>query len=300
MSNLRILSLNTALLSFLFDMVEYGLGDNNARAKLIGDKILNLPLEYQPDIILLQETFDGAAARIIKQIIKDVYPHFIRDNRSASFFVGVASGLSIASKYPIQDLTIEDYKCVAGIDAMTRKGIMSFYIKYNNLCIKICNTHLQAGVKQRWYYSLLMNIKGVKADSKIPLNKLTSDQVRVFQLAQAEHYLQNKNYDIILFIGDFNNDAYSDLQFEDPRVGHDNLITKNKLFSYIWNKTVDTYDGPNNEPSEWVKPKRIDYALQIQNNTNYQITSNIIPDQFTYPNMTDHKGIVCNINFNLV
>lgn len=111
------------------------------RAKLIPAKLI----ETSPDVIVLQEAFDGVAIRAIKRRLKKTYPYTAGfDNRKVISYKR-AGGVLMFSKYPMKELESIRYSECKGIDCMGNKGAMLVQVNHPAGTIQVLGTHMQAG-----------------------------------------------------------------------------------------------------------------------------------------------------------
>ncbi len=207
---IRVLTLNTGLMSVFFGSISIGLKENKKRALLLGTTIKNMG-KLQPDVIAFQEAFDKRRVNsYLYKVIKDRYPYAYFDDRAGSYLGGVNSGLVIFSKYPIKRKMIKDYECWAGVEALARKGIMGVELDVDGCPFYLFNTHLQAGVDRAWYIKMF-GVRPRSCEGKSP-NSLSSSQIVQMELRQAKREIQKfvgtKDYFTkeapILLVGDLN------------------------------------------------------------------------------------------------
>lgn len=99
--------------------------------------------EQDADCLCLQELGDRKTIQQITSQCKKKYPYMIIDVAAQTF--GVGSGLAILSKYPIEDPQFWAYKDAAGLDALSKKGVLGVRIRLPNTNhITVFNTHLQS------------------------------------------------------------------------------------------------------------------------------------------------------------
>lgn len=293
----RVLTLNTGLMSVFFGTISIGLKNNKERAKLLGETIKDMGV-LQPDVIAFQEAFDRK--RLLSEFygqLKNIYPYTYFDSRLAAYLGGVDSGLAIFSKYPITKKMIKDYDCWAGVEALARKGIMGVKINVDGCPFYLFNTHLQAGVDRQWYIRAF-GLRPRSCEGKSP-GKLSSSEIVQIELRQAkreiEKFVETKDYfnltAPILLVGDLNISRIRDE--EDYEV----LL---ETFPAV----LDTYYNGSQKvkSSSWDKGKvadsqtdRVDYALLLNPIPGIDAQSNIIKN-FT-ADMTDHLGVLVELSF---
>ena len=104
--------------------------------------ISNAIIEYNADVVCLQEVFHARSRKKLIQELNDVYPHYLLPGRAG---MKQCSGLMIFSKHRIVYDTIGYYRSGSGIDAAARKGAQLVKIAIEGGEIIVVNTHLQAG-----------------------------------------------------------------------------------------------------------------------------------------------------------
>ncbi len=282
---IKILSLNVFFVACCFGL--YNISPNiSDRSKLISSAILNL--DDKPDIIVLQETFDYRIVRNnIYNKIKDIYPYFYIDDRCGRFWLGVNSGLSIFSRYPIKDKIIYDYKFKSGDSLLSRKGIMGIKVDVQGQIISIFNTHMQAGNKDTFIFRLLSSITKHNVD-EIDMRKLNTKQIRHMQLLEAKSIIDKFGEGMIIYAGDFNINAYDNKTYKNPLNPDMEISAFNSISTVFPNS--ETYDPLVNgvTSSIYNDEKRIDYILELTDSNNIK---SHITTKFTLE-MTDHKGII--------
>eukprot|EP01091_Cochliopodium_minus_P012049 TRINITY_DN3567_c0_g1_i1.p1 TRINITY_DN3567_c0_g1~~TRINITY_DN3567_c0_g1_i1.p1 ORF type:complete len:557 (-),score=151.08 TRINITY_DN3567_c0_g1_i1:48-1568(-) len=149
---LKVLSVNCHLLPPKI----VALKDPEKRGSIIGDIIIEEEKEETGgyDVVLLQEAFHQQSKDNISDKIKKYFPYIKSKFGADRFFVGVNSGLFVASKFPIVDRYFGKYPNVIGSDYLASKGIAGVSIDCT-ICfsenplkqkhvVVIGNTHLQS------------------------------------------------------------------------------------------------------------------------------------------------------------
>ena len=133
--------------------------DNDERSRLIANKIMLRAEADRPDIIFLQEVFDGKARENFTEIMKDYYP-YVTDELGAPGLGDILearfanSGLMALSRFPFEALDRLDgsprqyfqlYGQSAGDDALSSKGVavvtvLTDYFKH----VTFAFTHMQS------------------------------------------------------------------------------------------------------------------------------------------------------------
>lgn len=272
---MKILTLNTSMLSFLFGLID-AKKDIIPRTNLIANKILNIKDEY--DIICFQEMFDAGAKSVMKNKLKADFPHICEDERRGAFFsFGVNSGLMIFSKHKITNSVIKTFDKKSGDSFFSKKSIMGIEIISEEKKEKMCifTTHMQAGGNNKWYLKWLdLFTSG------------TTNQIRLSQLKEAKKVIMefNKNDLPAIYAGDFNINAFDPTIVIDP----DNRvkIAANEMINYIFPDSESFDISVNGEKYSTYENKRIDYVLKFNMNG-----ESFIIDYFTQED-TDHRGVV--------
>lgn len=306
-NTVRILTLNTALLTVFFGTTEVNLKNNHNRASLIGKTIR--AMSPQPDIVVIQEGFDGPAVRdSLYPEIKSLYPYVFFDLRDNALLGGVDSGLAMFSKYPSTKKIQKDFTCWAGVEALARKGIMGAELFVNGCPFYMFTAHFQAGVAKDWYYNVAANARKVadtvkdwftgsesqrSCEGKDP-NSLSSQDIGLMELRQAKKeidaFVTDKSAPVV-FAGDFNISRMRDYK-------------NYEQFLKIFPGALDTFlQGSRKiKSSSWengavatTQTDRVDYAWLLNPSERIKGTSEII-DNFT-DKMTDHLGILATIEF---
>jgi endonuclease/exonuclease/phosphatase family metal-dependent hydrolase len=292
---LKILSLNTALLAIFSGQVGYGMKQNYRRAERIAEEILSMDETERPDVIVGQEGFDPRATKKLTGDLKTEYPYHWRDERLGALLVGANSGLFFLSRYPFSDRKQQDFQDFAGDGVAAKKGIRGAKIELDGQPLWIFTAHLQAGISSSKLWKALGLLR--KPYSK-KTDRETANQIRLLQFRQAREFIETETSpeEPIIFTGDFNTPAQDEAEFTDPQTGA--VIQRNKTMAVVFGEGKDTYSGPEDEGSEWnsTPSKRIDYSLNLQEQAGITATSRILP-QFTKedPRMTDHKGVMTTV-----
>lgn len=123
-----------------FMSVMNDLRDVKARAAEIGDWIQSTP--QQPDVLCFQETFHDDGTKVLCEHLKTTYPYIIHS--VAPHGSGFNSGLMIASKYPIEQVTFRRFTKASGEERLATKGLLGVRLKIReNAYVDVYNTHLQ-------------------------------------------------------------------------------------------------------------------------------------------------------------
>jgi endonuclease/exonuclease/phosphatase family metal-dependent hydrolase len=290
----RILTLNCALLDAVFGAWEIQ-KNVKSRAEFLGEAIALYEPSEQPDIIVLQETWDVSRTRYhLYKHIKNIYPYYHIDTQLPRLLAGVNSGLSIFSKNPIIDVKMYRYKFWVGDTVVTKKGILAARVEVCNRKMCIFTTHMQAGASSNKFINFLGEFPKRKFDG-IDARKLNTDEVRLMELREMNDFIRSfaKPEDAILVAGDFNTDALDYTSFITDPVTHLDL-SANEIIGRIF-PGADTFDSSINGLATSVYDgKRIDYILNL---TRDKLSgSSYIISHFT-KEMTDHRGVIGNFTF---
>lgn len=110
------------------------------RAHHIAEKLI----ENDADIIVLQESFHKRARRIIKNKLKEIYPHNSGKQRKKHFIKYTNSGVLILSKHPLEKIKTKFYSKCKTSDCMASKAGVLVEVNVEGDKIQIVGTHLQA------------------------------------------------------------------------------------------------------------------------------------------------------------
>lgn len=108
------------------------------RAKAIGEVLKNEDI----DVIVFQEAFHGRAYRIIKEEIKNKFPHQYGPGKGG--LIRFNSGIWIISKHPIIRSDTKKYKQMAHADRLAKKSAVFIEIEKNKQRFQVIGTHLQS------------------------------------------------------------------------------------------------------------------------------------------------------------
>ena len=113
------------------------------RARLIPAKLIS----ENPDVIVFEEAFDGAAIRALKKRLKAAYPYIAgQDNRRVVTYKR-AGGVLIFSKYPLKEIESIGYSQCKGVDCYGNKGAILVEVEHPAMKFQLLGTHMQAGGK---------------------------------------------------------------------------------------------------------------------------------------------------------
>ncbi len=135
--SLRILSYN---IKFLPRIIRRSHHYPLKRAPIIPQYVI----EENPDVVVFQEAFDGAADRILKRKLKAQYPYIIGPlNKKAGFKIN--GGVLICSKYPLKQLGTVQYSQCEDFDCWARKGVLLVEVTDGTHTFQIAGTHMNGG-----------------------------------------------------------------------------------------------------------------------------------------------------------
>ncbi|WP_422467561.1 endonuclease/exonuclease/phosphatase family protein [Endozoicomonas sp. ALC013] len=141
-----------------------------------------------PDVVCFQEMFDQQAAKRLCQDLSGHYHHIVHS--VAPRETGLNSGLAIASKYSVQEVSFRPFSDLAAEDQLANKGLLRIVLDLgNDKTAVVYNTHLQAKDGQ------------------------TYDAIRVGELRQIRRWVEadsdndrrnNRHHHGIFLMGDLN------------------------------------------------------------------------------------------------
>ncbi|USE36137.1 endonuclease/exonuclease/phosphatase family protein [Endozoicomonas sp. SCSIO W0465] len=222
---LHLMTYNTGLMpSFIRNLND--LRSSQQRCREIARAITRNP-DVTPDVVCFQEVFDQQAT---KQLCRDLSGHYHHIVHSvAPRETGLNSGLAIASKYPVQEVTFRPFSDLAGEDQLANKGLLRIVLDLgNDKTAVVYNTHLQAREGE------------------------TYEAIRFAELCQIREWVEedshndrqnNRHHHGIFLMGDLNS-ARSDEQgrvSKNPEYQHA-MQALGKAFS---NRYYDTHDPEN-------------------------------------------------------
>lgn len=112
------------------------------RAKIIPAKLQ----EVNPDVIVLQEAYDGKSIRIMKRKMKATHPYLAGNKNRKLITYKRAGGVLMFSKYPMKELKSIKYKnCDGFIDCNAAKGALLVEVQHPHKKFQVLGTHMQAG-----------------------------------------------------------------------------------------------------------------------------------------------------------
>jgi endonuclease/exonuclease/phosphatase family metal-dependent hydrolase len=136
---LRILSWNIYMLPRFVHIT-----GKRTRARVIAEQLKTS--EYQ--VLVFQEAFLSDARRIIRSLLKDIFPHEYGPANHAGGFK-TNSGIWILSKIPLRQLEeLKFCKCYGVADCFARKGALLLEGEYEGQMFQVLGTHLQAAGPQ--------------------------------------------------------------------------------------------------------------------------------------------------------
>lgn len=138
-ANLKVLTWNIQMLPAIPTIAKLNKGQA-MRAPWIID-FLN---KQDYDIVVLQEVIDKKMTQLLKDGLKDSYPHQVSVN-SKRGVTGCVGGILFVSRIPLKYVDHIVYKNISGVDAMAEKGCVLVEAEHEGLRFHIAGTHLQAG-----------------------------------------------------------------------------------------------------------------------------------------------------------
>lgn len=99
--------------------------------------------ENGPDVICFQEAFHIDGTQLLCDGIKEKYPHIIHS--IAPHGMGLSSGLIIASKYPMREVTFRRFTNLLGPERLSTRGLLGVSLDLGNgRYATVYNVHTQA------------------------------------------------------------------------------------------------------------------------------------------------------------
>lgn len=175
-----------------------------ARARSMGNALVEKRGENPFDVIVLQEAWDKKSRDNFFEEIQDLYPYKMEDTYQsylayAGFDVIMGSGLAIYSRYPFEqvigrdgkknDHILETFVDYRGDECFAHKGFLLVKIRKNGVPVYVVATHLQAGASDVDQKYML----GASRKSTREVAKLEMEQIRtgVATVIMYDHYKSN-------------------------------------------------------------------------------------------------------------
>ena len=222
--SLRVLSLNVEMFSWKFNL------DNSATRS---DSIIRKILEDDYDIVCLQQLFDRNARDKFIKLLNIRYPYLNIDENYGSYLVGSNSGLSIFSKFPINEKYQHSFSNYGGSDHLSKKGIMGIQITFQEKPLYIYNTHLQSGSSDEFKSSYSSISYSPPLHSMSSLSNMfgygpTSEEIRMKQIDECMGKIMTwSNYNMnpsFILTGEFN------ILTKESNILYKNLIKQVNVF----------------------------------------------------------------------
>lgn len=96
------------------------------------------------DVVCLQEVIDKKMTQLLKDGLKESYPHQVSVD-SKRGVTGCVGGILFVSRIPLKYVDHIVYKNVSGVDAMAEKGCVLVEGERDGVRFQLAGTHLQAG-----------------------------------------------------------------------------------------------------------------------------------------------------------
>jgi endonuclease/exonuclease/phosphatase family metal-dependent hydrolase len=96
------------------------------------------------DVVVLQEVIDKKMTALLKDGLKQTYPHVVAVDGKRGF-TGCSGGILFAAKFPIKYVAHIVYENISGVDRMAEKGCVMVEGELDGVRFQIAGTHLQAG-----------------------------------------------------------------------------------------------------------------------------------------------------------
>lgn len=153
--------------------------------------------ESGADVVVLTETFQPDDVTLLSSRAKERFPYQALSLPFPETFAGVSGGLSLLSRWPIEELHHESFDACSGTfsDCLATKGVVGARIQVaERASINVIGTHLDAGEGE------------------------SDREARALQLAQLREFVR-ANFDLALptfLLGDFNVDGFPGTRDEYP------------------------------------------------------------------------------------
>jgi sphingomyelin phosphodiesterase len=264
--NLKILSWNIYMLPGIVPMK-----GRIERAHAIVDTLDHL--DY--DVIVFQEAFHGKAVSVIREGLKNIFPHMYGPFNPAKSPFRISSGVWVLSKIPLDLLGTIEYTDAKVADRVPRKGAALLQGNFNGKVFQILGTHMQA-----------QNFPEIRKKQFKEMYDGLLSKYKVEGIPQ-------------IICGDMNTEIEIEknycemLQCLDAENGDMNGIQK------------ESYDGTNNELalSVWKKEKTtLDYILFRNNGAKIHSVKrsvSVFKRQWKKGkhDLSDHYGVMCEVKF---
>ena len=171
------------------------------------------------DVVCMQEVFFGPSKKKMEEMLHPIFPHVLYSFGRHKLFVGVDSGLFVASKFPINSSSFVRFPELIGSDYFSWKGvhavvldISSIFSPISNPTLKpvslvVGNTHLQSNPDGTPPWKLF---HGDEKQLKVRSRQLRHSQEKlIFEtLEKCAMEEQKKGFKVsVLMCGDFNTAA---------------------------------------------------------------------------------------------
>ena len=111
-----------------------------------GEEIGELLANQDADIVALQESWERHAVSAMVDEAEVTLPYRVLSKPRAAFFRNTSGGLSILSKWPIEDVRTQRYETCSGEDCLASKGILHAVIRVSETSrVHVVTTHLDSG-----------------------------------------------------------------------------------------------------------------------------------------------------------
>lgn len=239
------------------------------RDKRLG-KLIDILIGLNTDVVCLQEMWSLKRCRRLRESLKIMYPYSFIDERWGRYLIGLASGLMILSKHPIERKILKSYKMYRGDEHLAKKGCMGVEIKLGDKGISVFTTHLQAG-PGIWLWKLF---DWMKPPTNI-ISEIQCDEM-------YSHIIEfNLKYPLVI-TGDFNVDANESPNDEYMRCMR---ALRHPRDTYIGERNGTTWKNGNESMS------RIDYIL-----CDYGILGHSTIRRDVGPEVSDHLLVSADLN----
>lgn len=275
-TQINLMTINSANLPYILSRFPNG----KQRAEKLAQTIRDL--KPQPDIVAFQELFTSESRAAIQRVLKGSY-NCVFDNRLGRLLVGVNSGLAICSRFSISNESRYSFKNYRGDENFAKKGVLGVTVHIPDRDpVYVFTTHMHAGGSANRFRCIDV-LRG--ADTS-----MSSDEVRFAEMHEARRfivsYVIEKPKGPIIFMGDFNIDAYdSDESYPESLA--------------LFRGMVDLYDSARSESDSTThtKKERIDHIWLWKKTETFLEAYSYISNAIG-PDVSDHKTVLGVLKYN--
>ena len=245
------------------------------------DTLAKKIISTNADIICLQEIWDKEVARALIDLLKDKYFYFIYDagNQYGTLSpeeIGFNSGLFVASRIPLENITFTPFAHIKPIKAGVKRGAIRAQFTAGNAKWTLVTTHLQNG---------------------------TDDEAAQIRKGQFDQCVSLLGQDKGFILGDFNINAFSDefessalsRDFSIPYLDHKSSVTKETATATDYFNDL-AHTSPDERPEIIPTYELLDYCVVRKDATSMKLLSQVKVPLFSIEDPTgalsDHHGIL--------